>query len=368
MGLFWIHTHAKHIRAGPRLSPSLAGSIPTPTAMKAKLTYLLIAALAVLGGLNIFQSLKQELLPPHEKGAHVAERTVASYAGTLTEAGEAVIDVRFDVSPGDALDVRVAHTDVVIETGSDKEAHIVVTLDGRDMDRAREVFEAMNFRVAQDGDVIRVVSESPNRKWSWGSNDVQITVMARVPERFDAEIETSHGDLSMNDLEGRIDVRTSHGDVAADALSGPRLHIETSHGDVAAGRLSADEVSVKTSHGDIEIGEVVSSDFSAHTSHADVEVARIEGRAEITNSHGDIRALLTSGQPAFFKTSHGDIAIDVIPDLGADVTLRGDKVRLDASASFDGEVKKSRADGRLNGGGARIEARTSHGSITLREE
>ncbi len=349
-------------------TPPLPGFTPTPTAMKAGLTYLLIAALAVLGGLNIFQSLKHKLLPPHEKGTYTAEHSVASYAGTLTEAGEAVIDERFDVSPGDALDIRVSHTDVLIAKGSDNEARIVVTLDGRDMDRAREIFEAMNFRVEQDGSVIRIVSESPNRRWSWGGNDVQITVNARIPARFDAEIETSHGDLSMSDLDGRIDIRTSHGDVDARALSGPWLHIETSHGDVATGSLRADEVTVKTSHGDVAIDEVVASDFIAHTAHADVDVSRIDGRAEISNSHGDIRVLLTTERPAFFRTDHGDILISTAPGLGADLSLKGGRVRLDASAPFDGERKKDRADGRLNGGGARIEARTSHGSITLREE
>lgn len=336
--------------------------------MKAKLTYLLIAALAVLGGLNIFQSLKHKLLPPHEKGTYVAEHTVASYAGTLTESGEAVIDERFDVSPGDALEIRVSHTDVRIETGSDKEARIVVTLDGRDMDRAREIFEEMNFRVERDGDVIRIVSESPNRRWLRFRNDVQVTLTARIPARFDAEIETSHGDVALDALDGRIDVRTSHGDVDVRDLGGPWLSIETSHGDVATGSLHADEVTVKTSHGDVAIDEVVASAFTARTSHGDVEVERVEGRADVTLSHGDLRVFLTTENPAFFRTDHGDILISMAPGLGADLSLKGGRVRLDASASFKGEVKKDRADGQLNGGGARIEARTSHGSITLREE
>lgn len=343
--------------------------------MKVKLTYILIAILTALGGLNLYQSLKKKLLPEKTAYAveiesarpHKAEHRVHVY--TLTDAdGETVLDERFKVSGDGRLAVDIEHADLTLLNGNRDEVHVVVTVEGDDMDRARELFEEAEFQVEQDGNTVTVTAHRPDRNvWSWdhtGGADIDVTVT--VPEHFDLDLKTTHGDVGLATHEGALSLRTSHGDVEARALSGPRIRLETSHGDIEAAHLIGDDITLKTSHGDIELGDVEATSFSARTSHADLEINRLAGRADVTNAHGDIEVALASTDAAYFRTTHGDIVIEAPARFGADLTLKAERVRLGDSFAFDGTLEEDRADGRLNGGGPRLEARTSHGSVVLR--
>jgi len=339
--------------------------------MKIKITYILIAVLTVLGGLNIFQSLKNKLLPPAEKMVPVIEQSDFNRSTTKTHLqGKIMTDERFKVAPGDLLKVQVSHADLQITTGDSRQAHIVITLEGDDMARAEELFQKMSFQVTQDGKTVMVHAERLNGNlWSWNDwGGVQITVHATIPAIFDTDIETTHGDVELGSLDGFVKVGTSHGDVDAEALSGPQIIVHTTHGDVEVHSLKSDEVSVATSHGDIELGTVVAREFTARTSHADIEVAHIEGRANITNSHGDIDVYLPKTTSSYLKTSHGDIEVEIDAKQGLDVSLNGGRVKVDDQLKFSGNLEDDRADGQLNGGGPRLEARASHGSITVREQ
>ncbi len=339
--------------------------------MKIKLAYLLIAVLTILGGLNIFQSLKKKFIPPTEQSAHAKGYADDDFhAAFFDEAGGDVqIDKHFKVDAGDILEIQVFHADVEILSGDASDAHIVVKVDGGDRELAKQLVEKLAFRVTHEGNKVRVISDSPDwNSWSWNHwGNVDISVQATIPARFNAEIETTHGDVTIEALEGVVDVRTTHGDVDIASLTGPHASIQTSHGDVEAGSLNSDEVAVTTSHGDIEIDTVIARTFTAQTSHADIEVGHVEGRAEITNSHGDIEVYLPKTNSAYLKTSHGDIAVEVDARQGADLILEGQHVDIDEQFRFNGNLKTDRAEGQLNGGGPRLEAHTSHGNIIVRE-
>ncbi len=345
--------------------------------MKVKLTYILIAILTVLGGLNLFQSLKKKLLPaPEPEDVVHVEKYRAVGVGQAQQPrlfqiqGDEVFNRRFSVSEGDLLKVDIEHADLRLSTGADDGLQVVVTLEGEDMDRAREAFEETRFRTDQEGSTITIQAEYPDDNgWSWDhSGDAEITVYVTLPERFDLDLKTSHGDVTLANHRGDITLRTSHGDVDAATLEGKVLNIQTSHGDVEVNALRGDEVTVKTSHGDIDMESVAVASFTARTSHADVEIDRLSGRADISNAHGDILLGLDKTDAAYLRTTHGDIVIETAPDLRASVTLKGERVRLGEQFGFDGARDEDRVEGQLNGGGPRLEARTSHGTVTLRQK
>lgn len=357
-----------------------------PSIMRTKIIAVLLAILTTLGGLNLFQSIKNRLTPAEERVVEVrqekeqhrytissstqsesdVEKRVQVSVAPARSGSDVMIDERFDVSPGGILSVDVSHSDVVVRTGSDSEARIRVTLDGRNMTRARETFEEMDFRAFQEGD--RVVLRA-NDRTSWNSRrtggadiDVEIT----IPERFNLDMETSHGDVDLADLQGTVDVHTSHGDIEARTVRGERINIRTSHGDIDAGSFDAREITLRTSHADIELGSVRSERFSATTSHSDVEIENVTGDTEISTSHGDIRVNLTGDAGARFTTSHGDVTVGTNRSLGANLDLRGKQVRVSSTYQLTGSVKKDRVEADINGGGSRIVARTTHGTVTLR--
>lgn len=244
--------------------------------------------------------------------------------------GEVMIDRTFSVTPGGQLDVDILHSDILVRSSDSNEARVIVRLDGRNMSRARDWFDRMNFQVYESGNSIVIRAERPERNWTsrlTGNADIQVEI--HLPSRFNLAVRTSHGDVHLPDMHGSMDVATSHGDL--------RL-----------GRLEGQTMSFRSSHGDIEAEGLMAEDVRISTSHADINVARVDART------------------VDLETSHGNILIETRPDLDADLDLEGSPVRLSSDLSFHGDVRKNSVKGRVGNGLSHIRARTSHGSVTLR--
>lgn len=290
-------------------------------------------------------------------------------APAQADPGERMIDERFRVRPGEQLEVRVAYADLDVVTGSNDEARVEVFVKGDDRERARAFFAEQRFSVEQRGDAVRVTSESPQKRWwqSWGrQRRPQIYVRVSVPARFDANVQTSYGDVKVARLEGDHRLRTSYGDVQIEALTGGTIDVNTSYGDIEAGRLEADALTLHTSYGDVDLGALVAGRIEVHTSYGDISAREIEGPATLSTSYGDIQATLRKSAPLSLRTSYGDIALRAPASYAADLELRGSSVRIASSYDFSGALDKKKAEGRIGRGGPLLSARTSHGDVTLR--
>ncbi len=358
--------------------------------MRTKIIAALLAVLTALGGLNLFNSIKDRFFPPataqtsqvyavsdatEEINPRVRIRVRAKESMSVQRRvkvrarsdSEVMIDRRFDVREGQTLVIGVTHADVEIETGNVSEAHVLVTLSSNRMTRAMEVFERMNFQVDMVGDEVRIKSESPRNRWYSGWNGgFDIDVRVTIPERFNMRLQTTHGDVELDDIQGYVELNTTHGDVSAASIRGPEISLKSTHGDIEAESLTSDAVSVKTTHADIQIEQVTSRFFSATTSHSDIVVERLAGESDITTSHGDIEITMTGNFSANLKTSHGDVLVYAPSGIEADLDLKASRVKVSSAFSFDGDVEKDRVVGRINGGGANIYARTTHGSVYLK--
>lgn len=371
--------------------------------MRTKVVAALLAILTALGGLNLFQSIKQKLTSDeHTEAVVVAERDgltvteegkriVIRTSGVKTEVetdvdvdtdfdfdfdfdfafdadvdgdGEVMISERFDVRRGATLVVDVSHAEVDVVTGSGTEARVEVTLDSnRRFERAKEQFEEMNWRVYQeDGDIVLMADDL--RGWNNINMDIDVTV--HIPTEFNIDLQTSHGDIELGDLEGELSIVTSHGDVNMGDVMSRRIWVKSSHGDIEGGALSAGVVEVQTSHADIEFDSVESEEFSATTSHADVEIDRLAGESRIRTSHGDVHVEFADDRSADISTQHGDVEIVMASGAKMDLDLRASEVEISSRMDVNGRVSEDEVDGRLNGGGAMLRARTTHGDITIR--
>lgn len=318
---------------------------------------------------------------------------------------ETMIDERFSVSDGEMLAVDVGDADVEVTTGDVDEVHVEVILYARSLnERAREYYERQNFAVEQSGGVVRVSTNRRSRiSWEWNNfSSPDILVRITAPAEFDANVRTSDGDIAFDSMNGAISLRTSDGDVSARSLTGGDLSIATSDGDVAAELLNGAQVSVTTSDGDISLARLEGEAITARTSDGDINIDLLDGEGEVRTSDGDILIARAVGPALFARTSDGSLSIaelqvasarlqtsdgnidvaratgDVtasasdgnivigLPEgAGADVALRGDRVRVEGEITIGGELGRDRVDGVINGGGARIEARTSDGTVTL---
>lgn len=364
--------------------------------MSTKIVAALLAILTALGGLNLFQSIKQKLVPQAnietlalaesdgmtitDDGRRIVFRTAATTVETDVEVdtdfdfafdfdidtddGEVMISEHFDVKRGATLIVDVSHADVDIVTGSGDEAHVEVTLDSnRRFKRAKEQFEKMNWRVSQeDGDVVLMADDL--RGWNNISLDIDVTV--HIPSEFNIDLQTSHGDIDLGHLEGEVSIVTSHGDVDLDDVKSRRIWVKSSHGDIEGGLLSAGVIEVQTSHADIEIEAIDSEEFVATTSHADVEIGNLTGASRIRKSHGDVFVELADDLGAEITTQHGDVEVSMTSGARMDLDLQASDIEISSRMNIKVLVSEDEVDAELNGGGALLKARTTHGDISIR--
>lgn len=278
-----------------------------------------------------------------------------------SEARDVVIDERFKVRAGETLEIDVVHSDVEIRTGSSSEVHVRVEVSN---DNGRAFFEHLNYSVEKRGDVVSVTT---NPRGNWNRRGGGIDVYVSVPEDFNAEVNLSHGDLEVERMNGRLAYEIAHGDISAGSLSGSSLHLESAHGDVDAETIVSEKVLIRAAHGDISVGSLSAAEFEADVQHGDVEIDRAEGYARVSGSHSDISVGFFKLAGGSFSTTHGDIEITAPAGTAADVDFSADDIEIASGHSFQGTLVEKRAEGRINGGGSRLEARSSHGEISFRD-
>ena len=340
--------------------------------MRTKLLGTALIVLVLLGGLQVFQNLTRasDFGADGEFQFSSAQTVVEGVISKVSlnsemlnsDQAEVMIQKTFKVRAGGALLVDIAHADVDIQTGNSSEAVVTVTLNSRNMSKAREKFERMEWEVYEEGGNVHLKAESPRGNWNV-SMDIDVSIS--IPSKFNINLETSHGDVNLDDVNGMIDLHTSHGDVDFSEVQGERISFRSSHGDITGNVIRSAMVDVETSHADIEIREVDSKRMRASTSHANIEIDYLAGEADISTSHGNIEVFLVGNDSASFSTQHGDIDVSMDTKAGADLDLRAPQIRLDRDMKVNGEKTKKRVEGSVNGGGRSIRARTTHGSIAL---
>lgn len=330
--------------------------------MRTRILGVALVVLMILGGLNLVQALKRA-------GHRDVSRTDAPLAlAQDTRDGRIMIDESFKVQAGQRLFVDVQHADLAVETTSGEEARIVVTLESDDMADAVEKFEKMNFVAESDASGIRLTSrmdEGGAFQGFWNNVRLNIRVKLVIPEVFDLDMTSTHGDVALASHQGEVKLSTTHGDVSAGSLTGDTISIETTHGDLAALTLDAKTIRLNTTHGDIALGTVTGEMLEAQTTHSDVAIEVLSAQAVVETTHGDVAISVRETTGLHVETTHGDVALELPGDLSANLDLEGDPVILESSAVFDGKRDEKHVVGSIHGGGARVEVSTTFGTVRV---
>ncbi|MEW6250501.1 MAG: DUF4097 family beta strand repeat-containing protein [Planctomycetota bacterium] len=200
------------------------------------------------------------------------------------------------------------------------------------------------------------------------TTDVGARIIVRVPQRVAASATTSNGSIRLEQLGGPIQARTSNGSVRIAGVSGP-VEARTSNGSVRVAEV-ATAATLETSNGRID-AENIGSDLIGETSNGSIHATGVRGaQCRLTTSNGRIDLTAEPGVSAIeLRSSNGSIHAAVPRDLAADVRLRtsNGRVRMNMPVTVvsTGDLARSRLAGALNGGGGKLSAETSNGSITI---
>ena len=181
---------------------------------------------------------------------------------------------------------------------------------------ADELLRELRIEVEVDARGVAIETVYPRRNGLFGWNNVSASVEYRVqvPRQADLELRTVNGEIDVSEVAGEIRVRSTNGDVSVTD--------------------SAGSVNASTTNGAI-----------------DVELDQVSGsRMEFETTNGGIRVYLpaTIRASVLARTTNGSIETDF-------------------PVAVQGEFRRTRLEGDINGGGPQIELRTTNGSIRIRE-
>ena len=337
------------------------------------------------------------------------------------------IENSFQVTPGGrlmvdsdrgAIEVRTAdsdHVDVKIERKVKKDGKWSV----------EEVLEdfAITFDHSDDGVTIRAKYDKKNRRrWKQERNRLRIKFLITIPQRYNVDLKTLGGGISVADLEGEIRSQTAGGNLRIGRIKGPvwgqtvgghiklegtvgDADVETSGGGITIGSV-AGAIEAITTGGSIRIDEATGG-VNAKTSGGGITIGRVAGPIEATTTGGSIRIDRAGGVNA--KTSGGNITVKevmrsinaktfggsieayisrqpdgncslettggsvtayLVEDIAVDVDAQttGGHVSTDVPITVQGKIRGNRLQGAINGGGPLLKLHTFGGSVHLHKK
>jgi hypothetical protein len=179
----------------------------------------------------------------------------------------------------------------------------------------------------------------------------------------DQKFKTSGGSLKVRNLKGNINGSTSGGSIEASNSEG-NIGLSTSGGSIKLAGLKGD-INVSTSGGSIK-GNSIDGSLVAKTSGGSINLEDLACKVNASTSGGSVTAVLNELVGDLqLSTSAGGINITIPKNAAADLNLRGSRVNTSNLTNFSGANSKGHLNGTINGGGTKIQASTSAGSVNL---
>ena len=206
-------------------------------------------------------------------------------AFTASAASEENISQQVDATPGGKLVVAVDFGTIDVTSGADNkvalEAHSKI--DFGDEAREKEYFSATPVTITRDGNVITVRARGSKQEnqWNFGHSETHGHYMIHVPKKFETNLRTDGGDVTVGEITGGTTVKTSGGKLAFKHLEGV-LGANTSGGSIGVEDCRG-PIKIETSGGDITIEDGTGT-LDAKTSGGRIEVRNFSGDTEVRTS------------------------------------------------------------------------------------
>jgi hypothetical protein len=217
----------------------------------------------------------------------------------------------YPLSAGGRVEVGNTNGFIEVTSGSGETVTVKAVRVARasSKEAAKELLTKVTIREEVSADAVKLTTERPQGGWNRGGIEVRYTLT--VPASARVDLQTTNGHIEVTNLASGVKLGTTNGEIEGRNLSGA--------------------VKASTTNGSV-----------------DLELAKLSGDVEVS-------------------TTNGAVSVRVPSDAKATISTRWTNGGVDMSGLTIEEIEKSRRrfDGRLNGGGSRIDVETTNGSITL---
>ena len=274
---------------------------------------------------------------------------VLALASAYSAENQANIDKTFRVNSGGTLTIAADQGAIEVNPDGGDQVHVMVTREAKHATKAEAEKLLANHEITlnQDGDSVSITAKNNEERLSIfriRRAYLEVHYRVSVPKKYNVNLRTSGGDISLADLEGEAQMRTSSGTITAGRVSG--------------------KVAAHDSGGDVRLTEAA-ADLNASTSSGSIEIGKVRGKAELADSGGNIRVEDASGD-VLARTSSGGITLKAVKgnvearNSGGDITIEASEGRVSARTS-SGAIHVGRA------GGDSVDAKNSGGDVEIGE-
>ncbi|MCP4725207.1 MAG: DUF4097 domain-containing protein [bacterium] len=275
---------------------------------------------------------------------------------------EDILKKTYDFNSGGEVMVENSHGNISIETWDQNKVEI-------EADEYRRGYSELEIEISYTQDRIRIETiEQRDYRWS-NDRKSRCHYTIKVPRNTNIFANTTHGRIDVEEVEGKVELETSHGRIEVRDVSGT-LDVKTSHASIELEGITGN-IYAQTSHSPIYIYKTTSEEIDAETSHSQIRADIVldeNGRYDFVTSHGSIELTVPGdskmdvdvySSPKDFRTDFDMDDFDIPQRRSSSRRSRYDRDYNDSVSRFDGSV---------NGGGARVRLKTSHGRISLRSK
>lgn len=293
------------------------------------------------------------------------------------------------------LDVETGTVKVTAGEGNDVTVDVLRKIKGSTAEDGEEYLAARPVTIEAEGDSVRIESRAQGKGIAQARRNFRVECLytITVPMKFNAQIKTGAGAVSVEGLTGDVQARSNGGGLTFARLRGPL------QGDTGAGAIRVTdcegEQRLKSGGGGIEVTGGNGS-LNGNTGGGLVSVKEFKGGVQIKSGGGGLTVENVTG-PVEGKTGGGGIAVRLsstpadeikLTTAGGGVTLKvpegaafdldaatvGGKVSselpVDGGVNEHGGVKErkpaqNRLKGPVNGGGKSVVIRTGGGGIRV---
>jgi hypothetical protein len=247
-----------------------------------------------------------------------------------------------------AVDVRTGSGSIEIRRGSGNQVRIVGNIranrgfwnSSSAEERVRRI-EA-NPPISQNGNSI-VIGEFEDRDMS---RNVSISYEILVPAATSVRSRTGSGSHRIDSLDGRVEAETGSGSIRLGRIGGP--------------------VVASTGSGSIEVMGAAGG-LTARTGSGSIEASGIVGGVRANTGSGGVNIEGSPTTDWTVRTGSGSIGLRLPDDAGFDLDARTGSGSIDTRHPVElrGSISRRHVQGRVRGGGPRIDASAGSGSIRL---
>ena len=190
----------------------------------------------------------------------------------------------FRAKKGQLLYLKSDMGSVEVDSWNRNEVKIIVIKKAKTYSKreAKKAYDDLELRFDQNRRGISVIAEYTGPK-RWSRRKLKVHFEILVPKKFDLDINTASGSISVENLVGNIDLHTSGGSITIGRIEGP-VNARTSGGSIKVMQAEGD-VNVHTSGGSISVGET-SGSLDAETSGGSIKLDGVDGDTHVHTSGG----------------------------------------------------------------------------------